>query len=401
MPLLRDRREVQSILADVLAKVSSRAEVYVLLWSGAPALFEPNRKLTQEVRQTLLEIAPRVHCELDNLAHFSHDHHQKAVTIDGRLAYVGGMDISTFQGDRWDTSEHPLRFGPGWHDAMVRIAGELVGDVEANFCERWNVVTGDQLQPLPAASVDPDWDTPAQLVRTVPAGVYPFAPDGEFGIYHAITTAIRKAERYVYLENQYLWSPEVVDALCEVMDRPRSSPFRIVLILPARAYTGKYDNDAHVRLLSEHDAGRGIFHAYSLYAGGPAIGTTGYRYLPIYVHAKISIVDDEWFSVGSANLNGRGLATDTEMNVQSIAPRVARDLRVRLWAEHLAMPAEEVAETDPCELVDTAWVREAQSMETCIRSRTIPVESQVRPYVPGHNVGSRVLDVIQDMTLEH
>lgn len=401
MAIVRGEMETASVFAELLRKVSQRAEVYLLLWCGAPAVFEPNEKMVAEVRKTLLRVAPRVHCALDHRASFSHDHHQKAVTIDGRIAYVGGMDITTFQGDRWDTRDHPLRFGPNWHDAQVRMEGEVVQDVEANFLQRWEAVTGEHLEPLPPLPVEPSWNQPAQIIRTVPAGFYAFAPRGEFGIHHALTTAIRQAERFVYLENQYLWSPEIVSALVEAMNRPRSGPFRVVIVLPAKAYTGKYDNDDHVRLLSGVDGGRGIFHAYSLYTAGPAVGSSGYRYLPVYVHGKISIVDDQWFSVGSANLNGRGLATDTEMNVQSISPEIARLLRVRLWAEHLGLADEQVAAADPIELVDHAWPEAARSMEGRLRAGAQAPLSKARRYVPGHNVGSRVLDVIQDMTLEH
>ncbi|PZR98430.1 MAG: phospholipase [Chloroflexi bacterium] len=401
MALLRGKREGESILVDVLRRASERAEVYVLLWSGAPALFEPTDRMAKDVQKILNRYAPKVRCELDHRASFSHDHHQKAVTIDGHLAFVGGMDLSTFQGDRWDTSEHPLRFGPGWHDVQVRIRGELVSDVEENFCQRWNVVTGERLEPLSVKPIEPAGSMPAQIVRTVPAGFFPFAPHGEFGIYHVLTSAIRRARRYVYLENQYLWSPEVVDALVDAMNRNRSGPFRIVVVLPAKAYTGKYDNDEHVRLLSHADRGRGIFHAFSLYSGGPAMGTTGYRYLPIYVHAKVSIVDDEWFSVGSANLNGRGLATDTEMNVHAIVPSAARHLRVRLWAEHLGVSVDQIADADPIALVDTQWPEAAKAMEASMLSGGFPAQSQIRRYVPGHNPGSRLLDVIQQMTLEH
>jgi len=400
IPLLRGEGEGDSILAEVLREVSARADVYVLLWCGAPALFQPTQKMTDEARDTLLKIAPRVHCRLDHRASFSHDHHQKAVTIDGEVAYVGGMDLSTFQGDRWDTGEHPLRFGPNWHDVQVRLDGEVVGDVERNFLERWTVVTGEQLAPLPAAELDPSWNTPAQIVRTVPEGFYPFAPQGEFGIHHAMVAAIERAEKFVYLENQYIWAPEIVDALTQAMNRSRSGPFRVVMVLPAKAYSGKYDNDEHVRLLSRVDNGRGIFHAYSLYSGGPAISSTGYGYQPIYVHAKVSIVDDEWFSVGSANLNRRGLATDTEMNVQSIAPDVARNLRVRLWSEHLGLPESDIAAADPFSLVDHQWRDAAREMEQQVKVAGIPPAGNVRAYVPGHNPGSRLLDMVQTVTLE-
>lgn len=401
MPIRRGELELQSIFAEVLREVSTRAEVYILLWSGAPALFEPTERMVEDVRDVLRRIAPRVRCELDRRALFSHDHHQKAITIDGRIAYVGGMDISTFQGDRWDTQAHLLRFGPNWHDVQVRLEGDVVVDVEENFCQRWNAVTGQEVRPLSPVPPQPSWDTPAQIVRTVPAGRYPVAERGEFGIHHALTTAIRKAERFVYLENQYIWSPEIVDALLEAMNRPRPGPFRAVLVLPARAYTGKYDNDEHVRLLASADEGKGQFHAYSLWTGGPAAGATGFRYLPIYVHAKVSVVDDEWFSVGSANLNGRGLATDTEMNVHSIAPVVARSLRTSLWAEHLGMPIHQVAQSDPISLIDEAWPAAAAAMEQAIRSSTMPPLGTARRYVPGGNPVSRLLDLFQEETLEH
>lgn len=401
MSLQRHGPRSPAVLVDVLRDLSSHAEVYVLLWAGAPALFEPNLHYTKLVHETLRKGAPGVRCELDHRAEFSHDHHQKAVTVDGRVAFVGGMDLSTFQGDRWDTGEHHLRFGPNWHDVQMRLQGEVVRDVEENFCQRWNDVTEEDLRPLPPAPLDPTWETPAQIVRTVPRGFYHFAEQGEYGIGHSVVAAIRAAERFVYLENQYIWAPEVVEALCEAMDRTRSHPFRIVLLLPARAYTGRYDNDQHVRQLRSADAGRGIFEAYTPYSHGPAIGRTGYAYLPIYVHAKVGIVDDEWASVGSGNLNRRGLATDTEMNVQAVDQNVARELRVRLWAEHLGMKREDVEAADPIDLIDHQWKDVASRMGQAVRSNGKPPIGHVHRYDVGRTPTSRLLDLVQDLTLEH
>lgn len=401
MSLSHPDRETGSLLAKTLNDVSRRAEVYVLLWSGAPAIFEPTSRYVQNVRKVLAATAPRVHCELDHRAPFSHDHHQKAVTVDGRVAYVGGMDLTTYEGDRWDTAQHPLRFGPNWHDVQLRIRGDASRDVQENFCQRWNAVTGDDLRPLPVEEDNSSWSDTAQVVRTVPAGFYPFAKGGEYGIAHAYLSAIPMADRFIYLENQYIWSPEIVDALIEAMNRPRRGPFRIVLVLPADAHEGKYDNDTHVRLLARADAGRGIFHAYSIFASGPAAGPTGYRYLPIYVHAKVAIIDDQWLTAGSANLNGRGLATDTEMNVQAVAPRVARDLRIRLWAEHLGMAPDEIAAADPIDLIDKRWKECARQLLAAQRANGIPPGGHAIPYVPGVNPGSRLLDLMQVHTLEH
>jgi phosphatidylserine/phosphatidylglycerophosphate/cardiolipin synthase-like enzyme len=400
MPLLRGQGESDSILANVLNRISAWAEVYVLLWAGADVLFQPTKTYAGQVRRTLRELAPRVRCELDHSAAVNHDHHQKAVTIDGRLAYVGGIDLTTFQGDRWDTQAHPLRFGNNWHDVQMRVEGEAAADIEENFAQRWREVTREKLQASPQAPLADSWKTPVQVVRSIPKGFYSFAPEGEHGIYRAITTALKKARRFVYLENQYIWAPEVVEALCEAMNKAEQG-FRIVLVLPEKAENGRYDNDEHVRTLTEADAGHGMFSAYSLYAGGVGPSSTGYQYVPIYVHAKVSIVDDEWFSVGSANLNRRGFATDAEMNVQSIDPEVARSLRVRLWAEHLGIATERVAEAEVETLVDVEWPAAAKAMERCIGAGAPPVRSRVRTYVPKRNLVSRVLDALQDVTLEH
>ena len=135
-------------------------------------------------------------------ARFTHCHHQKAIVVDGQVAFVGGMDLTTFLGDRWDTPGHPLRAGLNWHDVQLRIEGEAVADVEHNFRQRWEAVPGDRdFASRPAAIIptaltrsapDPAWHTPAQIVRTIPPPCIRFAPRGEFGIYHAYMEALRR-----------------------------------------------------------------------------------------------------------------------------------------------------------------------------------------------------------------
>ena len=71
------------------------------------------------------------------------------------------------------------------------------------------------------------------------------------------------------------------------------------------------------------------------------------------MHAKIGIVDDRWLTVGSANLNEHSLFNDTEMNVVTCDAALARDTRLRLWAEHLEL--DDVDAADPATLVDEHW----------------------------------------------
>ncbi|HLJ33944.1 MAG TPA: phospholipase D-like domain-containing protein, partial [Ktedonobacteraceae bacterium] len=72
-------------------------------------------------------------------------------------------------------------------------------------------------------------------------------------------------------------------------------------------------------------------------------------YRSIYVHAKLTIVDDTWVTVGSANLNNRGMCDDTEMNVALIQPELVRRLRIFLMAEHLGLCDED----ELFQLIDT------------------------------------------------
>src|SRR6185369_13477164 len=73
--------------------------------------------------------------------------HQKTVVIDGKVAYCGGMDPTELDGDRWDTADHltddPRRSTRKdekipWHDVHVRLSGQVVDAVQANFVERWS-----------------------------------------------------------------------------------------------------------------------------------------------------------------------------------------------------------------------------------------------------------------------
>ena len=118
-------------------------------------------------------------------------------------------------------------------------------------------------------------------------------------------------------------------------------------------------------------------------------------------HAKVSIVDDEWFSVGSANLNRRGLATDTEMNVQVMSAEIARQLRCRLWAEHLGVSEEDIRERDPIDLIDQEWREVAERMASAMRTGSPPEKGQVVRYEVKRGVEGRLLDLAQSLSLEH
>ena len=334
------------VLFDLFAELARKVEVRVLLWAGAPLpLFRPTRGEVRDVAERLRGVGVVV--ALDSKERPLHCHHEKLVVVDDRVASVGGIDLTTFNGDRYDSSSHPWRPSLGWHDAGALVRGPVVADVADHFRLRWHEVTGREL-PAP--------ETPAkagehevQLVQTIPEKVYRTWPRGEFRILESYVRAFHAAERLVYLESQFLWSTEVVEILVEKLRHPPRDDFRIVAVLPARADSGNDDSRGQVGVLADADGGAGRFLACALYAPNGSLRE------PIYVHAKIGIVDDRWLTIGSANLNEHSLFNDTEVNLVSCEPELARATRQRLWAEHLELALDEVRGHEVADLVDERW----------------------------------------------
>ena len=201
-----------SPVKELLADTAERVPVRVLVWAGAPVpVFQPRRGLVKQEREKLVK-GTKIQCELDAHGRKMHCHHEKLVIVDDELAFVGGIDLTALAGDRYDSNEHPHKHDAiGWHDASSLLKGPIVGDVAAHFALRWEAVTGQALE-LPT-QLEPAGDTTVQFVRTVPESAYDVLPRGEFSILETYVRALRSAQHLIYLENQFLWSPEIVQIL--------------------------------------------------------------------------------------------------------------------------------------------------------------------------------------------
>jgi len=283
-------------------------------------------------------------------------HHQKIVIIDDSLAACGGIDISTA---RWDTSDHvdddPHRTGPDgkpygpWHDATMLMRGDIAAVLGELGCERWKVATKADLDPIDPC--EDDW----------PAELEPMFRDVDIAVARTRAAydnlpAVREAEalfidmiaaakRFIYFENQYFTSGKLAAAIAKRM--AEADPPEIVMVMP-RTADGWLEQKAM-------DAARLKLVA----AIGKADRQNRFRvYIPvtkngtdIYVHAKVSIVDDRLLRVGSSNLNNRSQGLDSECDVIIDAALAANHgsepvmtaLRHRLLGEHLNCGADEVA----------------------------------------------------------
>jgi len=226
--LVRDEPPV--LLRELLGEAAESVDVRVLLWAGAPVpVFAPRRASVREGRDELVR-GTRIKAALDSNERPMHCHHEKLVVIDDEVAFVGGIDLTDLSGDRYDTPEHPARGRTGWHDVASRLRGPAVADVGRHVAQRWQAVTGERLENQPA-DVPGAGDVELQIVRTLPEKLYDFAPRGDFRIIEAYLRALRSAQHLVYLENQFLWSPEIVNILADKLRRPPADEFRVVIML--------------------------------------------------------------------------------------------------------------------------------------------------------------------------
>jgi phosphatidylserine/phosphatidylglycerophosphate/cardiolipin synthase-like enzyme len=123
--------------------------------------------------------------------------------------------------------------------------------VADHFRLRWQEVTAERLPALPPPS--PAGEIELQVVRTVPEKIYRQLLTGEFTILESYLRALRAARQLIYLENQFLWSPEIVAVLADKLRHPPDERFRLLVLLPARPNSGNDDTRGQLGVLVAAD----------------------------------------------------------------------------------------------------------------------------------------------------
>jgi phosphatidylserine/phosphatidylglycerophosphate/cardiolipin synthase-like enzyme len=303
---------------------------------------------------------PRIHARLDAASMPGAAHHHKIVVIDDRLAFCGGIDMTS---NRWDTPEHldddPRRtmpngvpYGP-WHDSTMALQGPAAAALGELSRERWHEAGGKALAPVPPLAAGPGETAPwpdglAPHFRGVSVAISRSRPataeeTAIIEIEETFLAEIAAARRHVLAESQYFAARRIAEAMADRLAEPNGP--EIVLINPERAHGWLEPiamDTARARLVSviRHADAHGRFRLYHpVTAGGR----------PIYVHAKVLIVDDRVLHVGSSNMNNRSLRLDTECDITIDADLAAdpddagaireaiTSLRDRLLGEHLGV----------------------------------------------------------------
>lgn len=282
-------------------------------------------------------------------AHPGFCQHQKSWLVDAgdgaETAFVGGINLNPH------SMVAPGHRGEGQnHDVYVELSGPAVVDVHHNFVQRWNEAS-EHLERDgrwgPGSETDLPFPTrvPArrgaglvQIQRTTHAGRYtdgfpaPDAPAygiaaGERANFDQYRAAIAAARRSIYMENQYLDVPEIIDGLQAALDRG----VEVVALMPAEPSVFERSLNQPERRAVRAALGR--YENFTL-AGIAGLGADGRR-KPVHVHAKLMLVDDVWATVGSCNLHRYSLFGNGEMNAAFADADTVRALRVELFREHL------------------------------------------------------------------
>jgi phosphatidylserine/phosphatidylglycerophosphate/cardiolipin synthase-like enzyme len=380
---------------------------------------QQNRHLGEEIQ------AAGGVCLLDMRVRPGGSHHQKFVVLrhpgcpELDVAFVGGIDLCHSRNDgpehHGDPQPQPIAtvYGPRppWHDIQLAVRGPAVADVETVFRERWadpqpltrnpinkfsELIRRDDHRagPLPPRLPDPAQRGTqcVQLLRTYPnrRRGYPFAPYGERSVARAYNKVIARAHSLIYMEDQYLWSTEIVDCFVQAL---RADPkLQLIAVIPHYP-----DNDGRLSLpLNLVGRQQALEEIYA--AGGERVavyGVENHAGTPVYVHAKVCVVDDVWASVGSDNVNRRSWTHDSELSCAVVdteaverepfvidrfgdgARKFARELRLELGREHL-----DRAPGDDADLLDPASAFQCFA-ETAAALQSWHDSGKVGPRPPG------------------
>ncbi|KAF9979021.1 Phospholipase D1 [Actinomortierella ambigua] len=366
-------------------------------------------------------------------------HHEKLIVVDNVIAFLGGLDLCF---GRWDTPEHtlidiPERHGdfevwPGqdysnprikdfcdlsrpyedsvdrnenprmpWHDVGLQLLGQPARDAGRHFIQRWNFLcrVKPKQRKVPFLLPKPDihlskleehgltGTCEVQILRSVSSwsiGV----KNPESSILTAYVAAIERAERFIYIENQFFITSTNVNrtvihnsigrALTDRIIRAHKEDkkFRVIVMLPlVPGFEGGINTPAatsvRMVMLSIYESichgknsivGRllsaGIVkpHKYINFYGLRNWAKLGDKFITeqVYIHAKMMIVDDRVAIIGSANINERSMLGNRDSEVAAIVrdqdyiqstmngepykvARFAHTLRMNLMMEHLGL----------------------------------------------------------------
>lgn len=216
--------------------------------------------------------------------------HRKLLVVDGRIAFLGGINISSvYSGGSFSLRSKVRPDGKlPWRDTDLQLEGPVVGDLQKLFVETWEKQKGE---PLAARAYFPAAERAgSEVVRAIGS-----SPDEPYSlIYATLISALGSAETEIWLTNAYFVpDPQLLAALKEAVARGVD----VKLLLPS-------STDSWLVL----HAGRA--HYTELLTAGVKI----HERRNALLHVKTAVIDGVWSTVGSTNLDWRSFLHNEEVN---------------------------------------------------------------------------------------
>ena len=230
--------------------------------------------------------------------------HRKLLIVDGRTAFLGGINISSVyssgsSGPRRDKDKGENTVP--WRDTDIRLEGPVVAELQKMFLETWEKQRGEALAVkayFPALKSEG-----SDIVRAIGS-----SPNDPFSMmYLTLISAIGNAEKQVYLTNAYFVpDPQLRKALADAARRGVD----VRIILPS-----------HTDSSLVFHAGRS--HYQELLKGGVRI----YERDGAVLHSKTALIDGVWSTVGSSNLDWRSFIDNQEVDAVVLGREFAQQMQ--------------------------------------------------------------------------
>ena len=228
--------------------------------------------------------------------------HRKIIVIDGRIGYVGGVNIC----DLYVNSENSKFY---WRDTHARIEGHAVKSLQTQFLYNWDFLTSEEVE------IKEEYYPTVIVGQHVPVQIAASGPDTDFpNIMEAMLTAITTAEKSIYITTPYFVpNDEILTALCTAS---RSGiDVKIIIPLKGDSWAAKYATNSFIEQMLES-------------------GVQVYHYCKGMVHAKTMVVDGILSTVGTCNMDNRSFLLNFEVNALFYNKEISEEL-TRFFEEDL------------------------------------------------------------------
>jgi phosphatidylserine/phosphatidylglycerophosphate/cardiolipin synthase-like enzyme len=244
------------------------------------------------------------------------------------------------------------------HDVFCEIWGPATRELITEFQERWSRAVKNQKKQKYSPSIETEAKkAPVKFkgfsrLRIGNTNPFESADNKKQIIFQSYLDAIKNARDFIYIENQYFTSEIVAKAIARQMEE--YPELELLIVLPDKAEDAvvgpaiAYRQYRLIKMLRDR-ADRRSFVGQPIPPEKSRVQVMSlftmdkeYEPMPIYVHAKVAIIDDIWMTIGSANCSDRSFELDTELNCFLEDATLAKSFRQSLWSEHLELPTKKV-----------------------------------------------------------